>query len=132
VIVVLDTNVVVSGVFFHGPPAAIVEHWLAGRFDVYATPAIVEEYLRVIEDLSTLKAPHFTYPWEEILLARCHLIPDAPPRLALPRDPADEKFLECARRVGAQYLVSGDRDLQAVEGPLEFTIVSPRQFLQQL
>ena len=131
-IVVLDTNVVVSGMFFHGPPAAVLEAWLTGRFDVFATPAIVEEYLRVIEEVGSLKEPRFTHSWEEILIARCHLIPDAPSRIALPRDPTDAKFLECARRAGAHYLVSGDHDLQTFKGARGFTIVSPRQFLQRL
>lgn len=41
-IVVLDTNVLVSGIFFHGPPAAILDAWVGRRFDVYATPMIME------------------------------------------------------------------------------------------
>ena len=56
-IVVLDTNVVVSGIFFHGPPASILEAWFEGRFEVYATPKILEEYLRVLEEVSRLKIP---------------------------------------------------------------------------
>lgn len=86
-IVVLDTNIVVSGIFFHGPPAAILDAWWAGRSE---------------------------------------------PRVALPRDPADAKFLDCAGRAGARYLISGDHDLQSFKGPSSFAIVSPRQFLQRL
>ena len=66
-IVVLDTNVLVSGIFFHGPPAAILEAWFESRFEVYATPKIIEEYLRVLEEMSTLKMPRFQHRWDEIL-----------------------------------------------------------------
>jgi len=59
VIIVLDTNVVVSGIFFHGPPASVLEAWFEGRFKVYATPKILEEYLRVLEGISTLKISPF-------------------------------------------------------------------------
>lgn len=131
-IVVLDTNVVVSGIFFHGPPARILEAWFAGRFKVYATPKILEEYLRVLEKVSTLKSPPFEHRWEEVLLERCRLIPDAEPVLALPRDPSDAKFLDCAVRSGANYLVSGDLDLRSFQRNLRFRVVSPRQFLQLL
>ncbi len=50
--VVLDTNVLASGIFFGGIPSKIVQSWLDGRFTVYATPLILLEYLRVIDDLS--------------------------------------------------------------------------------
>lgn len=130
-IVVLDTNVLVSGVFFHGPPAAIVEAWLAGQFEIYVTPAILEEYLRVIHELSALQ-PDIGRAWEEVLLTRCRLIPEVKTGPWRPRDPTDAKFLACAASVGADYLVSGDRDLQSYPGETGFAIVSPRQFLQRL
>ena len=131
-IVVLDTNVVVSGIFFHGPPASILEAWFEGRFEVYATPKILEEYLRVLEEVSTLKSPRFEHGWEEILAERSHLIPDRESHIVLPRDPSDEKFLACAIQSGAQYLVSGDLDLRSFKSDLRFKIVSPRQFLHLL
>ncbi len=129
-IVVLDTNILVSGFFFHGPPADIVEAWFEGRFEVYATPKILEEYIRVLEEIRTLKVPRFEYHWEEILLERCHLIPDTERGIRLPRDPSDAKFIDCAIRSNARYLVSGDTDLKSFRGDQEFEIVSPRQFLK--
>lgn len=131
-IVVLDTNVVVSGIFFHGPPAFILKALFEGRFEIYATPKILEEYLRVLEEVSALKSPHFEHQWEEILLERCHLIPDTESGIMLPRDPSDAKFLDCAIQSGADYLVSGDLDLRSFKGDLRFKVVSPRQFLQLL
>ena len=132
-IVVLDTNAVVSGIFFHGPPASILEAWFEGRFEVYTTPKIFEEYLRVLEEVSQLRSPPFEHrQWEEILLERCRLIPDAESSLILPRDPSDAKFLDCAIRSSADYLVSGDLDLKSFQGDLRFKITSPRQFLRLL
>ena len=131
-IVVLDTNVLVSGIFFHGPPAAILEAWFEGRFEVYATPKIIEEYLRVLEEMSALKRPHFQHRWDEILVERCCLIPDVEPATVFPRDPSDAKFLDCSMRSSAGYLVSGDKDLRSVKLDLGFQIVSPHQFLALL
>ena len=130
-IAVLDTNVLVSGIFFHGPPAAIVDAWFEGKFEVFATPKILEEYLRVLEEVSSLKTPRLEHRWEEILLEKCQLIPDVRSRLRL-RDSADVKFIDCATDSSAQYLVSGDLDLQSYKVPVRFQIVSPRQFLNLL
>jgi len=49
--VVLDTNIVVSGAFFGGPPRAVLDAWLDGRLHVVVTPLILEEYLRVCDRL---------------------------------------------------------------------------------
>ncbi len=131
-IVILDTNVIVSGIFFHGPPATILEAWFKGRLEVYATPKILEEYFRVLEEVSTLRSPPFEHHWEEILAEKCHLILDRKSGVVLPRDPSDTKFLDCAIQSGAQYLVSGDLDLRLFKSDLGFKILSPRQFLQLL
>jgi predicted nucleic acid-binding protein len=50
--VVLDTNVFVSGVFFGGPPHKILEAWRDGKVRLLLSPAIPEEYQRVMRDLA--------------------------------------------------------------------------------
>ena len=50
--VVLDTNVLVSGIFFSGPPGEILKAWQAGRFQLLLSPAILLEYQRVGEELA--------------------------------------------------------------------------------
>ena len=45
--VVLDTNVLVSGIFFKGPPMRILEAWAARRFELIVTFEILSEYRRV-------------------------------------------------------------------------------------
>lgn len=50
--VVLDTNVLVSGIFYSGPPAAILQAWKAGKISLVTSQAILSEYKRVLEELS--------------------------------------------------------------------------------
>ncbi len=40
---VLDTNVVVSGVLWHGTPRELLDAARAGRATLFATPALLEE-----------------------------------------------------------------------------------------
>lgn len=41
--VVLDTNVLLSGIFFGGTPGRILEEWQNGRFEVLVSRAILDE-----------------------------------------------------------------------------------------
>jgi predicted nucleic acid-binding protein len=45
--VVLDTNVLMSGIFFTGPPARILAAWAEGDLDLLASVDILAEYRRV-------------------------------------------------------------------------------------
>ena len=50
--VVLDTNVVISGIFFSGPPREILHSWSRGKIQLLLTPEIFEEYQRVAAELN--------------------------------------------------------------------------------
>jgi len=49
--VVLDTNVLISGIFFSGPPAQILKGWRQGRLQLLTSPEILAEYARVAAEL---------------------------------------------------------------------------------
>lgn len=49
--VVLDTNVIISGIFFSGPPARILAAWAGGGFELVASVEILAEYRQVAERL---------------------------------------------------------------------------------
>ena len=45
---VLDTNTIVSGVGWGGPPGAVLDAALAGRFEIITSPALLGELRRVL------------------------------------------------------------------------------------
>ena len=49
--VVRDTNVLVSGVFWHGPASRILELWAKDKIDVVVIPAILTEHQRLLAEL---------------------------------------------------------------------------------
>ena len=49
--IVLDTNVLVSGIFFSGPPRKIVDAWIEGVCQFVVSVPILEEYRRVAKEL---------------------------------------------------------------------------------
>ena len=106
--VVLDTNVIVSGLNFPGNERMVLELALRGRFEFYLSRFILEEVAGVL----TRK-----FDWDEERTAQAlQAIENAatvidPPRLpeSIEGDHADNRILECAVEASADYLVTGDR-----------------------
>ena len=49
--IVLDTNVLISGIFFSGPPFEILDAWRRGRLELTTSPEILSEYNRVAHEI---------------------------------------------------------------------------------
>ena len=129
--VVLDTNVVVSGAFFGGPPRAVLDAWADARVEVVISPSIFDEYLRVCDRLRA------SYPEADYravltsLLAYGTLAPDPEEGEPITADQDDDKFLRCARAAAAS-VVSGDRHLLAADGWNGVQVMTPVELLTRL
>lgn len=131
--IVLDTNVVVSGVFFGGVPGQILSAWVDRKFDLVLSPAILDEYQRVGDELGW-RYPSVVGHFTGILtLVATHALVVAAPPLpqAVTADPTDDMFLAAALASGASVIVSGDRHLLAVNGWRDISIVTPRAFVTE-
>ena len=127
---VIDTNVLISGLFFGGWPYRVLEAWRDGRVEIVASQLVLEEYWAVARRLSREFPGVEVEPFLEMLSARVRVTESS--RLPAPvcADPADDKFLACALAGGARVVVSGDRGLQRVSGYRGIEVVSPRRFVQ--
>jgi len=130
--VVLDTNVVVSGIFFAGPPYEILNSWRRGSFKLLLSEAIFDEYQRVATNLrrkySGVNISAFLR-----LLALGALWVDAPELgVQVSEDPDDDKFIACALAGNAKVIVSGDRHLINISSHKGVTILTPRVFVETL
>lgn len=128
---VLDTNVLISGIFFGGLPRAVLDAWVDGRFTLLLSPSIFDEYARTCDRLG---AAHPELEYQSILatiVGRATLVPDTPFPTPITADPDDDKFLLCARSQGA-LVVSGDQHLLDVSGWDNVQVLTPRDFLAML
>ena len=134
--IVLDTNVLVSGLAYPSSvPGRIVAAWRGGRLDVVLSRFILAELLRVLPRLN-----HRLHWREEDMLDMVDTLAlladlvepsaDAAPMVgpAL-RDAADGPVLGTLLASGADYLVTGDKDL-LVLAP-HYAIVTPAWFWTQ-
>jgi putative PIN family toxin of toxin-antitoxin system len=119
-IVVLDTNVIISALLStKGPPAKVIDRWEADEFEVAISKPLLDELERargydrvkkyfkdsqgiikaLLKRLKTVGV--FVDPKIEL-----HIIED---------DPDDNRVLECALAANASYIISGDEHLLGLE-----------------
>ena len=84
-----------------------------------------------------LRAPRLGYPELEYgailgaILSQSTLVAESSPGEPITADPADDRFMLCARDQDA-VVVSGDRHLLDVDGWMGVRVVTPRDFLTPL
>jgi uncharacterized protein len=125
--VVLDTNVVVSAVFWGGIPLEILKAWAKGRLEVIASPEILWEYERTLVDLAKKHVSQDLLHWMAFLHDKIELI-HPQRRLQLSRDPMDDMFLSCAVSENVICIVSGDNDLLVLKEVEGTPILKPAEF----
>lgn len=131
--VVLDTNVLLSGIAYPASvPGKIISAWRHGSIEVLLSSWILDELRRV---LPRLGHRHGLTPAEiddlvDVLAIQAETIeplPGAEPDL---RDVDDQPvlgtLLAALKTCGADYLITGDKDLLAMAA--RYPIISPAQF----
>ncbi|HEU4981480.1 MAG TPA: putative toxin-antitoxin system toxin component, PIN family [Acidobacteriaceae bacterium] len=114
--VVLDTNVIVSGLAYPASiPGRIVSAWREGGLEVTLSRYIVDEVRRVLPRLSRIQltAAEIRDLIDSMIFLADIIEPNSQKEPSL-RDPADQKVLATLLTSGADYLITGDKDLLAL------------------
>jgi putative PIN family toxin of toxin-antitoxin system len=133
--IVIDANVLVSAAFGGVPLDAVSKAFSTG--EVFLSPAVIEEIDGTIRRLSSKmgeeKTAYLLTLWKRF---QSHCVTLAPKgKTAICRDPKDDAYLHLCIAAKADFLVTGDKDLLAVDPrsvavlPDALKIVTPRQFL---
>lgn len=126
--VVLDTNVLVSGLAYPGSvPGRIVAAWRQGGLEVVLSRHILDELVRVLPRLPRvgLGAAEIRDLADSFMFLADVVEPAGPPDEQL-RDPADQPVLQTLQAGRADYLVTGDKDLLALAD--RHPILTPAEF----
>ena len=129
--VVFDTNILISGHFWKGPPyrcMLAVESGLATL--IMSGPILTEFSEKLIGKFGVSKSELDSIV--ETWAARAELASIEGKAGWVPADPEDDKFIETALLGGARIIVSGDRHLLALGKVQEVEILTARQFLERL
>jgi putative PIN family toxin of toxin-antitoxin system len=130
--VVIDTNVLVSGLLNpYNPPGAIVRLLAGGHFQAVYDARILSEYREV------LLRPRFGFEprhMEALLdyLKDSGLVVSGPPLKNRLPDPDDEPFLEAAMAESGTILVTGNKKHFPAEACGKVVVYSPAEFMEYL
>ena len=128
--IVVDTNVLISGVFFGGFPRKLLSAVVEGKITSCASTEIVNEYQEVVEEMICRKQGHLNTNILNPLIQSMEMI-EPMSNVEICRDPDDDKFINCARDGKAFYIVSGDKDLLDLQQFEDIRIVTARQFYEK-
>lgn len=130
--VVLDSNVLISSLFWKGPSRHIVDLAIANKIDAVTSPDILEEIESVLyEDFPVVSYERI----EEIIrdiLSYSRLVVSRKITVKGLRDIKDTKIITCAMGGEANYIVTGDKDLLVLKEYKSIKIVTPNVFLNLL
>lgn len=126
--IVCDTNVLISGILFAGPPRDVLRLAIEGIVRNYISPAIETEFRDVISrkkfGLKPLQVEaicqQFEDTFERVFPKKSFNIIKA--------DPDDNAILECAFAAKAGYIISGDAHLLELGKFGKILILSPAEF----
>lgn len=124
--VLLDTNVIVSAIFFGGLPNELFRRGLAGHFEIVTSRALLDELERILRERLAFPAEAASFVRGDLELAAEVVAPTSVEKVS--RDPGDDVVLAAVKRADAAYLVTGDRDLLVLGRYGRTAIITPRQF----
>ena len=128
--IVIDTNVLISGVFFGGFPRKILSAVVEQKIIACATAEIINEYEEIVQEMVSRKQGHINKAILNPLIKAMEII-EPVTHVRICRDPDDNKFLECAKDSHAFYIVSGDKDLLVIEQYGNVQIVTAKDFWEK-
>ena len=127
-IVVLDTNILISALFWRGNPYKVISNALERKYSLYLSAEILDE----LEEKLRAK---FKFPEDKIkdhigiLREYGKFVEPIIKVNVIKEDPDDNKVLECAFSCNADYIISGDQHLLKLKEFKGIKIVTAKEFL---
>ena len=129
--IVVDTNIIISGIFFGGKPRDLLQKCFSGTLQMVCSEDIFIEYKEIIERLTIKTGRNIGREIEPLLIANLEFIENRYSD-SYSRDPDDDKFINCARSGGIEYIISGDEDLLVLKEVERIKIVGVAEFLENM
>ena len=125
--IIIDTNIIISGLFFNGLPKKLLSELDELKFEICVNEEIFDEYTKKINQKILKPKYHLDKELRKKLFSNLQHF-EIKSDLKVCRDPDDDKFINCAIDAKAIYIVSGDNDLLTIKNFAGIEIVTAREF----
>lgn len=132
---VLDTNTIISGLFWKGNEFQLLEKIEKGNAELFLTQDMLLEIGKVLHYPRLEKYVRSAGITPEVLLEKIisfSILLDAQEQVTVCRDPEDDKVISCAIAANAQYIVTGDEDLLVLKKYKGIQIITTKEVLELL
>jgi putative PIN family toxin of toxin-antitoxin system len=129
--VVLDTNDLISGIFFSGPPFAILKAWRKELVPFILSTDIINEYNRVAKILGNEYPDIDVNSILTLIITHSEIIEAPPLTVQVCEDSDDDKFFACALVCECKTIISGDKHLLKLSGYNGISVFTPRAFVDR-
>jgi uncharacterized protein len=134
--VVTDTNTVVSGLLWYGPPRQVLDAARTGMLTLSTSAPLLAELAEVLQRPKFAQRLAQANVTPHILVfgyaALARLVVPAPIGPVVVADPDDDEVLACAVAAQAEVIVSGDRALLALESYEGIPIITAAQRMARI
>ena len=128
--ILIDTNILISGLFFGGLPKKFLSELDQEKFEVCVNKEITSEYTAQIDKKISVAKYKLNKELREKFFSNLHNF-EIKSDLKVCRDVKDDKFINCAIDAKAIYIVSGDKDLLDIKNFAGIEIVTAREFYEK-
>lgn len=128
--VVIDTNVLVSAVFFGGVPGKIIGFWRDGLIELIVTNEILAEYIDVLRRLHARYSKVDPNPIVSLIIRKGTFVQSVSLKYPVSCHHKDDKFFAAALGAGANVIVSGDIDILKSTGYQGLSVITPAQLVE--
>ena len=128
--VVIDTNVVLSGMAYPASvPGRVMQLWQSGALEAVVSEFLLGEIARVLPRMNTRLnwSVQVQQDYVEMMRILCDVV--EPAATDAVRDKNDNPILGTLIAAGAEYLITGDKDLLVLAD--RYPVVTPAQFLKR-
>lgn len=134
--IVVDTNTVLSGLLWQGPPRRLLDLARLGTFTLCTSPTLLAEFAEVVArdkfvhrvSAAGLSPLEFVQDYERL----ADIVDPQPLAAPACRDPDDDHVLACALTAQANLIVSRDKDLLVLHPYHGIEIVPAATAVQRL
>lgn len=130
--IVFDSNVVISGFLFGGPPARLLQLAVGGAVQCFTSFAILDEIRDVLQRPKFGLTPEQSLTLVEELHELCRVVTPKESVRAVLADPDDNAVLECALEARAHRVVSGDSHLLSLGQWKGIRILTPAEAVAEI